>query len=153
MRRTFMLTAALTVALIATSVTAQNAIRCEVGGKVVYGDSACPPGSTAKAIAPTQDTAEQRAAGKAANDQIRKDTVAVDKRMDDRYTRETARPVVAETKTSSTTKRTKPKASKAMLAADAEPKRGGFAKSKKGKSATKAGTKQDGKSSRPAPKP
>ena len=92
MRRTFMLMAALTVALIATSITAQTAIRCEVDGRVVYGDSACAPGSAGKAIAPTQESAEQKAAGKAANEQIRKDNAAVDKRMDDRFKRDATRP-------------------------------------------------------------
>jgi len=48
MRSIFILTAALTVALTATLVTAQTAIRCEVDGKVVYGDTACAPGSTAR---------------------------------------------------------------------------------------------------------
>lgn len=99
MRSIFNLTAALTVALMATWVSAQTAIRCEVDGKVVYGDTACAPGSAAKAIAPTRETAEQRAAGKAANDQIRRDTAAVDKRMDERFKRDTTRPVVVDVST------------------------------------------------------
>ncbi len=94
MRRTFLLMATLAVAIVATAVDAQTAIRCEVNGKVVYGDAACAPGSTTKAIAPMQETTEQKAAAKVAGDQIRRDTAYVDKRLDDRYKRETARPVV-----------------------------------------------------------
>ena len=82
MRSIFILTVALTVGLTATLVSAQTAIRCDVDGKVVYGDTACAPGNSARTIAPTRETAEQKAAGKAANDQMRKDTAAVDKRMD-----------------------------------------------------------------------
>ena len=155
MRRTFMLTAALTAALIATSVTAQTAIRCEVDGKVVYGDGACASGSAAKAIAPTQDTAEQRAAGKVANDQIRKDTVAVDKRMDDRYKRDTARPAVVDVSTANIKKRAVGKNNKTVADAKDEPKRGGVKAKKSKKSSKKAvakASKKDNKSYRPAPK-
>ena len=94
MRSIFISTVTLTAALMATLVTAQTAIRCEVDGKVIYGDTACAPGSAARAIASTRETAEQKAAGKVANDQIRSDTAAVDKRMDDRFKRDTTRPVV-----------------------------------------------------------
>ena len=142
MRRTFMQTAALTVAFIATSVTAQNAIRCEVDGKVVYGDAACATGSTTRAIAPTQETAEQKAAGKAANDQIRKDTAYVDKRLDDRYKRDSTRPAVASN-------------SKTVADANTELKRGG-PKAKQMKKASKKAkqkaAKRNNSSNRPAPK-
>lgn len=142
MRRTFMLTAALTVAFIATSVSAQNAIRCEVDGKVVYGDAACATGSTAKAIAPMQETAEQKAAGKAANDQIRKDTAYVDKRLDDRYKRDTTRPAVGNNSktvadTNTELKRGEPKAKKMKKAS---------------KQAKQKAPKKNNSSNRPAPK-
>ena len=139
MQRTFMLTTALTVALIATSVTAQNAMRCEVDGKVVYGDAACntgKAGNAAKAVAPMQDTAEQKAAGKAANDQIRKDTAYVDKRLDDRYKRDTARPAVKEVKTTYTKKRAVRSNTKTVADANGKTQRD-IAKAKKPKKSKK----------------
>ena len=81
---------ALTASLVTATAEAQPAVRCDVNGKVVYSDQPCLPGLANKAAINTQETAEQRAAAKAANDQIRKDNVAVDKRLDDRYKRETA---------------------------------------------------------------
>ena len=149
MRRTFMLTAALTVALIATSITAQTAIRCEVDGRVVYGDSACAPGSTGKAIAPMQETAEQRAASKAANEQIRKDNAAVDKRMDDRFKRDTTRPAAVIASTANA------KLDKAGVDARGESKRKSVKAKKSKKSSNKAAAKapkNDNRSYRPAPK-
>lgn len=153
MGRTFMLLAALTVAVMATSVNAQTAMRCEVNGQVVYGD-ACAPGSAAKAVAPTQETAEQKAAGKSANDQIRKDTAYVDKRMDDRYKRETARPAVVEVSTANTKKRAVRKNNKTVADANGEPKRSAKAKKKKRstKIAAPKAPKKDNRSYRPAPK-
>ena len=91
MRRGILVTAACTAALMVTLVNAQSAMRCEVNGKIVYGDTACAPGSASRAVAPIQETAEQKAAAKAASEQIRKDTAYVDKRLDDRYKRDTAR--------------------------------------------------------------
>lgn len=151
MRRTFLLTAALTVALVATSVTAQNATRCEVDGKVVYGDAAC---STGKAVAPLQETAEQRAASKAAKDEIRKDTAYVDKRLDDRYKRDTARPAVAAVSTASSKTQAVRKKNKTVADANGETKRS--TKVKKSKKSTKKtaakAAKKDNKTYRPAPK-
>ena len=135
MRRTFMLTAALTAALIATSVNAQNAMRCEVDGKVVYGDAACntgKAGNAAKAVAPMQETAEQKAAAKSANDQIRKDNAYVDKRLDDRYKRDTARRAVVEEKTTYTKKRAVRSNTKSVADANGKTKRD-IAKAKKPK--------------------
>ena len=146
MGRTFLVLAALAVALIATSVAAQTAIRCEINGKVVYGDAACAPGSAAKAIAPTQETAEQRAAATRASDQVRKDTAYVDKRLDDRYKRDTVRPMGIGASAND----------KSAVDASATPKR--IAKAKKlkqskksSKKASKA-AKTDNRSSRPPPK-
>lgn len=155
MRRVFILTAALTVTLIATSVSAQNAIRCEVDGKVAYGEAACAPGSAAKVVAPMQETAEQKAASKAANDQIRKDNATVDKRLDDRLKRETARPAGVEVKTSYSKKRAVRSNNKTVADANGKTQRD-LAKTKKPKkskkkTATKA-AKKDNKSYRPAPK-
>ena len=81
---------ALTASLFSGYAAAQTAVRCDVNGKAVYSDQPCLPGLANKAAINTQETAEQRAAAKAANDQIRKDNVAVDKRLDDRYKRDTA---------------------------------------------------------------
>lgn len=81
---------ALTASLVTGTAVAQPAVRCDVNGKAVYSDQPCLPGLANKAVINTQETAAQRAAAKAANDQIRKDNVAVDQRLDDRYQRETA---------------------------------------------------------------
>ena len=147
MARTFLFMAALTVVLFATSVTAQTAIRCEVNGKVVYGDTACAPGSAAKAVAPTQETAEQKAVGKAASEQIRKDTAAIDKRLDDRYKRDTAH---------STVRVAKPKSAGPRIIFDSTRKKGSASKSKskaaKAAKSPKANAKKDNKSYRAAPK-
>ncbi|MBC7710004.1 MAG: hypothetical protein H7203_08090 [Rhizobacter sp.] len=144
MRSILIMTVALTLGLTATLVSAQTAIRCDVDGKVVYGDTACAPGNAARAIAPTRETAEQKAAGKAANDQMRKDTAAVDKRMDDRFKRDTTRPVVM----SASTKDEKSDAR-------SEPKRKGV-KAKKSKTISKKvaakAPKKDNRSYRSAPK-
>lgn len=155
MGRTFLLTAALTVAVMSTSVAAQSAIRCEVDGKVVYSDAACAPGAAAKAVAPTQETAEQKAAGKAAGEQIRKDTAYVDKRLDDRYKRETTRPATVEVSATPTKKRTVAKKKKTATDVKREPKRGGVKAKKLQKSGPKAAakdTKKDDTSNRPASK-
>ena len=149
MGRTFLLPTALAVALIATiatAATAQSLMRCEVNGKVVYSDAACAPGSAAKAIVPVQETAEQRAAARAASDQVRKDTAYVDKRLDDRYKRDTARPMGIEASAKD----------KSAVDAGAAPKR--IAKAKKSKTSKKSSKKAAAKaakrgnaSSRPAP--
>jgi hypothetical protein len=144
MRSTFMLTAALTAALIATSVTAQSAIRCEVDGKVSYGE-ACSPGSAAKMIAPTQETAEQKAAAKAAADQVRKDNAYVDKRLDDRYKRDSARPAAVNASMKD----------KTVVDGKAKSKRGAVKAKKAKKSGKKAATKAsktDSRAYRPSPK-
>jgi hypothetical protein len=145
MGRTFLLAVTLSAVVMATSVSAQNAIRCEVNGKAVYGDSACAPGSVGKAIAPTQETVEQKAAGKAASDQIRKDTAYVDKRLDDRYKRDTARRAVVDVSMKD----------KTVVDSKAKQKRNGVKAKKSKKSAKKAAvkaSKKDNRSYRPAPK-
>ena len=154
MGRTFLLMATWAVAFVAASVTAQNAIRCEVNGKVAYGE-ACSAGSSPKVIAPTQETTEQKAAGKAATDQNRRDNAYVDKRLDDRYKRETARPAVMEVGTTSAKKRAVRKNNKTVVDAKGEAKRGGVKAKKSKKSKTKAtpkAAKKDNRSYRPAPK-
>jgi Domain of unknown function (DUF4124) len=148
MRRTFLLIAALTIAAVACPVTAQTAIRCDINGQTVYGDTPCPPGSSAKAVAPTQLTAEQKAAGQAANEQIRKDTAAVDKRLDDRYKRETARANVVQTAAASEKSAAKRKASK-RTGADGQ-KRGVIKSKKASRGSAKSAGKKGGASYRPA---
>ena len=154
MVRTFLLMATWAVAFVATSVSAQNAIRCEVNGKIAYGE-ACSAGSSPKVIAPTQETAEQKAAGKAAHDQIRKENAYVDKRLDDRYKRDTARPAVVEASTIYVKKRAVRKNKKTVVDANGEPKRGGVKAKKSKKSSNKAApkaVKKDNRLYRPAPK-
>jgi hypothetical protein len=123
---------------------AQTAVRCDVNGKTVYSDAPCQPNAANKAVINTQDTPEQRAAAKAANDQIRKDNLAVDKRLDDRYKRDTA------------TSKTSMQPNRAVLDNDAKPKKARNAKTstktkaaKAPKSAkAKAKAKKDNRSSR-----
>lgn len=64
--------------------SAQTAYRCDQNGTTVYSEKPCPPAATGKAVAPTQDTAEQRAASQAANAQMRKDNADLNKRLSDR---------------------------------------------------------------------
>lgn len=108
---------------------AQTAIRCDANGKTTYGETPCKPGATATEIAPTQETKQQRDDAKAAREQIRKDTAAVDKRMDDRLKRETVHglPPTASTKTARSDE--KPR------------KKSGATKKGKAKKAAKAGTR------------
>ena len=60
---------------------AQTAYRCDNNGQTVYSDTPCPAG---KAVVGTQETPEQRAATKAANDQMRRDNADLNKRLSDR---------------------------------------------------------------------
>jgi hypothetical protein len=80
----------LTLLLGSVAANAQTAVRCDVNGKSVYSDQPCQSAPPNKAAISTQETPEQRAAAKAANDQIRKDNLAVDKRLDDRFKRDSA---------------------------------------------------------------
>jgi hypothetical protein len=68
-------------ALFAVEADAQSAFRCDDAGKVVYSDKPCPQG---RAVAPAQDSPEQRAASKAATDQLRKDQADLNKRLSER---------------------------------------------------------------------
>ncbi len=61
--------------------TAQTAFRCDNNGQTVYSDTPCPAG---KAVVGTQETAAQKAAGKEANAQMRKDNADLNKRLSDR---------------------------------------------------------------------
>ncbi len=137
MRHTLLLTACVVITTVVSSlsppVTAQTAVRCDNDGQTVYSDKPCPPGNAAKAVVPTQDTAEQKAAGQAASAQIRKDNEAVDKRLDDRLKRETA---------GTSTVAVKAKPDKATAA---KPKRSKSAKTK----VSKAKVKKSAKSGKP----
>ena len=84
MGRTFLLTAALTVALFAAPTAAQTAFRCDSNGQTIYSDQPCPPGNTGKAVVPTKETPEQKAASDAANAQMRKDNADLNKRLSER---------------------------------------------------------------------
>ena len=75
---------ALTVLLaagLAGTASAQTAFRCDNNGQTVYSDQPCPAG---KAVVATQETAEQKAAAKEANAQMRKDNADLNKRLSDR---------------------------------------------------------------------
>ena len=61
--------------------SAQTAYRCVNNGQTVYSDKPCPAG---KAVVGTQETAEQKAASKEANAQMRKDNADLNKRLSDR---------------------------------------------------------------------
>ena len=88
MARTFLFMAALTVTLttplLTGQVSAQTAFRCDSNGQTVYSDKPCPPDHVAKAVVPTKETPEQKAASDAANAQMRKDNADLDKRLSER---------------------------------------------------------------------
>lgn len=84
MGRTLLLMVALTATLLPPAAFAQTAFRCDVSGATVYSDKPCPPGSAAKAVTATQETAEQKAASTAANAQMRKDSAELNKRLTER---------------------------------------------------------------------
>ena len=84
MGRTFILMANLTVLLLTPIAFAQTAFRCDVNGTTAYSDKPCPPGNTGKAVTSTQETPEQIAASKAANEQMRKDSADLNKRLVER---------------------------------------------------------------------
>ena len=73
--------AALLAVLSMSSAHAQTAFRCDNNGQTVYSDTPCPTG---KAIVGTQDSAEQKAAAKDANAQVRKDNADLNKRLSER---------------------------------------------------------------------
>ena len=106
------------LALCASNVFAQNAFRCEQDGKTVYSDKPCP---AAKVVASTQDTPEQKAAAKQANDQMRKDANDLNKRLSDREKLEAQERAAAR------------KANAAAKAKEAKEKKAASAKSKAGK--------------------
>jgi len=70
--------------LTAIPVSAQTAVRCDQGGQTAYNEKSCPSGDVGKVIAPTQDSAAQRQAAREANDQLRKDSQAIDQRLTQR---------------------------------------------------------------------
>lgn len=73
---------AMLLATLVTSPThAQTAFRCDNNGQTTYSDKPCVAG---KAVVGTQDSAEQKAAAKDANAQMRKDNSDLNKRLSDR---------------------------------------------------------------------
>lgn len=84
MGRTFLLAAVLAAALATPIASSQTAFRCDVNGATVYSDKPCPPGSVTKAVTSTQETPEQKAASLAANQQMRKDSAELNKRLTER---------------------------------------------------------------------
>ena len=65
----------------ATATNAQSAYRCDNNGQTVYSDKPCPAG---KSVVGTQDSAEQKAASKDANAQMRQDNADLNKRLSER---------------------------------------------------------------------
>jgi hypothetical protein len=84
MGRYILLTTLFTIAFFAHPAGAQTAFRCDLNGQTVYSDKPCPPGNAAKAVAPTQETAEQKAASDAANARMRQDNAELNKRLTER---------------------------------------------------------------------
>lgn len=114
---------------------AQNAFRCDQDGKTVYSDKPCP---AARVVAPTQDSAEQKAAAKDANAQMRKDSGDLNKRLSEREKLE-AQERAAARKANAAKAATEEKPAKAKKAGS------GKAKSGKGKAAKKAADKKSKK--------
>lgn len=124
------------LALYTGTALGQNAFRCDQDGKTVYSDKPCP---AAKVVAPTQDSAEQKAAAKDANAQIRKDTNDLNKRLSEREKLEAQERAAAR------------KANAASAAKEAKPAKARKAGSAKGKSGkAKAGKKSADKKSKKA---
>lgn len=73
--------AMLLAALSMSATQAQTAFRCDNNGQTTYSEKPCPAG---KAVVGTQDSAEQKAAAKDANAQMRKDNADISKRLSDR---------------------------------------------------------------------
>ena len=103
---------------------AQTAFRCDNNGQTVYSDKPCPAGKT---VGGTQDSAEQKAAAKAANAQMLQDNNDLNKRLSDRQKLEaqeradvrkaTGKPVLATAKGNANGKFTKAKATKKLKTA------------------------------------
>ena len=74
--------------LLVAPLAAQSAFRCEQNGQTVYSDKPCPSSATSKAVAPTQDSAQQKAASQAATAQMRSDNADLDKLLAERQRRE-----------------------------------------------------------------
>ena len=84
MRRAILLIAALAAVLLIPIASAQTAFRCDANGTTVYSDKPCPPGNVSKTVTSTQESPEQKAASKAANEQMRKDNADLNKRLTER---------------------------------------------------------------------
>ncbi len=126
--------------LFAGSAFAQSAFRCDQDGKTVYSDKPCP---AAKVVAPTHDSAEQKAAAKEANAQMRKDAGDINRRLSEREKLE-AQERAAARKAAAAAARQEAKQAQAARAADARAK----ATAKKAKaSASKAGNSKASKKS------
>jgi Domain of unknown function (DUF4124) len=87
---TLLLSTLALASVLSQSAVAQTTFRCDVGGQTVYRDTPCPPGAAAKAVTPSQDSPEQRAASQAANAQMRKDNADLNKRLTERQKLEAA---------------------------------------------------------------
>lgn len=129
------------VALWSGSAFAQNAFRCDQDGKTVYSDKPCP---AAKVVAPTQDSAEQKAAAKAANSQMRQDSTELNKRLSEREKLE-AQERAAARKANAAAAKAEAKPAKAKKSAGAKAKIGKAKGAKK--SADKKSKKADNKAS------
>lgn len=105
---------------------AQTAYRCDNNGQTVYSDKPCAAGKT---VVATQDSAEQKAASKDANAQMRKDNADLNKRLSDREKLEAqeraaarkaaGKPVLAAAKGNGGGKAAKAKAAKKLKAVKA----------------------------------
>ncbi len=148
MKRLFNLLAG-AAAMVLLPVSAQTAYRCDQGGQTVYSDKPCPSGSDSKAVAPTQDSAEQKAAAKQAGAQMRQDNADLDKRLAARE-KLAAQERAAARKTSSKTAAEKPKSGKTtksgakIKASAAKAKTSDGGKKNKGKSAGSAAVRPAG---------
>lgn len=114
---------------------AQSAFRCDQDGKTVYSDKPCP---AAKVVAPTQDSAEQKAAAKDANAQMRKDNGDINKRLSEREKLEAQERAAAR-------KANAAPAAKGEKQAKGKKSSAGKAKSSKGKATKKSADKKSKK--------
>lgn len=85
MKKQFIFAAAIGAFAISTPSDAQTAYRCDVNGAAVYSDKPCLDG---KAVAPTQDSDAQQKRAKEASAQLKADSTATDRRIDERVSRE-----------------------------------------------------------------
>lgn len=109
---------------LATSVSAQNAYRCEVNGTTVYSEKPCPGG---RVVAPTQESDAQKAQTADAARQLKADDKQLSRQINQRVNRET-KERAAERKV----------AERARIAADKRARAERAAEAKKAKKAAKS---------------